>query len=263
MKKQFSMKELEDVVLKATYPIEIGNRVIEKGEVIARFDKIQISNFEEIKEITSARGGFSNRSHVWWSTTKELKLDFIQGVFSKEQFALLNNAKLLESDNTRDEVWIQKAITVESDNAGYFKLDSMIKKDLFIYDYHTGEKITDYQVDEEGKFHIDAPYKDLRVEYMYKYEDGFVNVKIGQELVKGFLTLVGKTRYQDDELGQIKTGIIQIPKLKLMSNLSMRLGENASPVVGSFSGVAVPVGVKGNSYVMDIRFLDRELDTDD
>jgi len=43
----------------------------------------------------AARGGFDNRGHVFWETTKELRLNFSQGVFSKMQFGLLNNAKVL------------------------------------------------------------------------------------------------------------------------------------------------------------------------
>jgi hypothetical protein len=40
MNNEFGLKELYSVVLKATYPIEIGGRIFEPGEVIARFDKI-------------------------------------------------------------------------------------------------------------------------------------------------------------------------------------------------------------------------------
>lgn len=40
-----SFKELYDVVLKSTLPIEIGKRKIAPGEVIAAFDTIQLSNF--------------------------------------------------------------------------------------------------------------------------------------------------------------------------------------------------------------------------
>lgn len=37
---EFSLKEMYDVSLKATYPIEIGDRFIEEGEIIAYFDNI-------------------------------------------------------------------------------------------------------------------------------------------------------------------------------------------------------------------------------
>jgi hypothetical protein len=37
---EFGIKELYDVSLKATYPIEIGGRQIEEGETICFFDNI-------------------------------------------------------------------------------------------------------------------------------------------------------------------------------------------------------------------------------
>ena len=37
---EFGLKELYDLTLKATYPIEMGGRTFEPGEVVARFDKI-------------------------------------------------------------------------------------------------------------------------------------------------------------------------------------------------------------------------------
>jgi hypothetical protein len=40
MTSDLNFKELYSVSLKATYPIEVGNRLIEPGEVIAFFDKI-------------------------------------------------------------------------------------------------------------------------------------------------------------------------------------------------------------------------------
>ncbi|MBQ4122227.1 hypothetical protein IJD44_00660 [bacterium] len=70
------VKELYDVVIKSTYPIEMGNRKIEENEVIAAFDNIQIGGLQEIKLRTDARGGFDNRSWVYWETTKEMPLSF-------------------------------------------------------------------------------------------------------------------------------------------------------------------------------------------
>ena len=92
---EFGIKELYDVSLKATYPIEIGGRQIEEGETICFFDNIQISNFQEIKSYVTAHGGFDDRAHVWWETTKEINFIMERGIFSKTQFALLSNSKLV------------------------------------------------------------------------------------------------------------------------------------------------------------------------
>jgi hypothetical protein len=92
---EINFKELYEVSLKATYPIEVGGNSIEVGETIASFDKIQIANFQEIKELASTRGGYNNMALIIWETTKEVKISFTQGVFSKRQFALLSNANLI------------------------------------------------------------------------------------------------------------------------------------------------------------------------
>ena len=69
-------KELYEVSLKATYPIEINGVKFEEGETIARFDKIQLGSFNQIKNFISANGGFDNRARVIWETTKEIDLNF-------------------------------------------------------------------------------------------------------------------------------------------------------------------------------------------
>lgn len=98
MENNFGLKELYEVSLKATYPIEVKGRKIEIGETVAQFDRIQIADFVENKSFISANGGFDNRAHVWWEETKEIKVNLSQGVFSKMQLALMTNANLTQSE---------------------------------------------------------------------------------------------------------------------------------------------------------------------
>jgi hypothetical protein len=74
MENNIGFKELYDVSLKATYPIEVGGRIIEVGETVAAFDKIQIANFEERKNFISANGGYDNRARIWWEESKEIRI---------------------------------------------------------------------------------------------------------------------------------------------------------------------------------------------
>jgi hypothetical protein len=76
MENNLGFKELYDVTLKATYNIEVGGRIIEPGEVIAIFDRVQLAQFNEIKSHISANGGFNNRARVVWNDTKEMKISF-------------------------------------------------------------------------------------------------------------------------------------------------------------------------------------------
>ena len=254
-----SFKVLENVHLKATYDIEANGVRFKAGESIAVFDKIQLSNFNEIKEYVAARGGFDNRGQVFWETTRAIQFTFTQGVFSKTQFGLLNNAKVLAIDEG-DPLLITYDDEIESDEIGILRPTKTPVDQIFVYDKESGERL---DVEPSGiHFKIDEPYKDVIMRYRYNYEDGASVAKIGQQFLQGFLELEGRTRIKDDTSGLITTGIIKIPKLKLMSGLSMKLGAQASPVVGNFRADGVPVDSRRNSYVMELYFLDRDIDSD-
>jgi hypothetical protein len=145
MNNEFGFKELYEVSLKTTYPIEVDGNAIEAGETVAFFDKIQIANFQEVKNSSTVRGGFDNRGLVFWDSTKEIKINFSQGVFSKAQYSLMSHAQLLES--TGDEVYsINARKTLESDEKGNIEIAHNVLKNkpIFIYDLKTGEKVPNW-----------------------------------------------------------------------------------------------------------------------
>ena len=258
---EFGLKELYDVKIKTTYPIEINGVNIEKGEVVSAFDKIQIANFNEIKNRTTAHGGYLDTPRIFWEDTKEIQINFTQGVFSKVQYALMANANLIkEKIDTGME--ISNRENLESDENGKIHLSHTPAGKIFIYT-KTGEKITNFiQGKDSVTYDIFMPYTDVIVDYTYLYKNKATIMVVGQSLISGFLKLEGKTRVKDDTTGQTKTGIIKIPKLKLVSDLSMKLGENATPLVGRLNAVAVPAGTRGNPVVMELVFLDDDIDSD-
>jgi len=131
---------------------------------------------------------------------------------------------------------------------------------IFIYRKSDGERLSWNRIGRYLK--INEAYLDVIVFYRYNYVGGAGVAKIGQQFLGGFLELEGKTRVKDDTSGLITTGIIKIPKLKLMSGLSIRMGAQANPVVGTFSAVGVPVELRHNSYVMEFEFLNNDIDSD-
>ena len=260
MNTNFSFKDFENVRLKATYKIEIGDRIIEPGETIAVFNKIQIAQILDNIRRVSAHGGYGDRDRVFWTTTKNEQIDFAQGVFSPVDFALMTNSRLIEYTGDSP-LLITNQEYLESDGEGYFELKEIPVKNLWIYNKATGEKIDRYGIMDQV-IQIETPYLDVIVIYDYNYKGGVKEYQLGQELVKGFLELEGRTRVKDDTTGQVVTGILRIPKLRLMSNLSIRLGAQATPVVGNFSALAVPVGPRENSYVSEFYLLDDDIDSD-
>ena len=119
MEQNFGAKELYQVVLKATYPIEVGNRKIETGEAICVFDKIQIAGLNNTISKSSANGGFDNRVRVIWEDIKEMNFMFSQGIFSKTHFALLENSRLLEIKKDEKSIPVFKTESLESVENGF------------------------------------------------------------------------------------------------------------------------------------------------
>ena len=259
---EFGLKELTDLTLKATYPIEMAGRKFEPGEVIARFDKIQIANFKEIVSRVSANGGYQNETRVIWEDPKEIQLNFTQGIFSSVQFALLSNSRLVQKkDDTC--VLIPHHFVGESDDLGHINVQKKHIQDIFIYNARTYEKITPKEVDlENGEIVIDQPYCDVEIDFNYCYQDPVTACILGRKLIEGYLQLEGKSRVKDDITGKVRTAILRIPRLKLVSDLTMRLGREATPVLANFNAIGLPVGGKGSRKIMELLFLNDDIDAD-
>ena len=254
-----SFKTLEKVHLKATYNTKINGKEFVEGETIALFDKIQISGLDEARSYIAARGGFDNRGLVYWENTREVVFTFSQGVFSNTQFSLLTNSKVIKIEE-EEPLLITKMEELESDESGSIYTSEEAVADWFVYEKSTGNKLNSWKVGSYLK--IDKHYTDVVVIYKYNYTGGASVAKIGQRALTGFVELEGKTRVKDDTSGLITTGIIKIPKLKLMSGLSIKMGTQANPVVGNFRAVGVPVELRSNSYVLEFDFLDKDIDSD-
>ena len=155
----------------------------------------------------------------------------------------MTNAALLQNEG-ESLVSINCREMIETDENGIAIVKHKISKPVFLYKQSTGEKITEYQI-EENRIITNLNFTDLLIDYYYDYKNGFEILSFGNSLTNGYFSLEGKTRVKDDITGQVKTGIIKIPKLKLLSNLSMRLGNDAIPQVGRLDAVAVPTGPKG------------------
>ena len=258
MNNELGMKELYEVVLKTTFPIEVNGKNFDVGETVARFDKIQLCNFNENKDFLAARGGYENAPRIWWEETKEVAINIVQGAFSVSQLAVMSNANLAESQSP---LILTIREQLETNENGEVQLKYNIKSPVFVYDALTGEKIKQFSYN-GNILSLGQQYKNIIVDYSYEYDGGYRELVVGRAFTNGYLSMEGKMRVKDDITGHTKTGIIKIPKLKLMSDLSIRLGKDAAPTVGKLSAVAVPDGQRGNKKVMEIIFLNDDIDSD-
>lgn len=268
MENEFSFKELYDVVLRTNHSFKIGDRMLEPGEVVAAFDKIQISGFDLQTKVVTAHGGYQDAPRVIWEDVKGINFTFAQGIFSDTQFALMTNSRMVKPK--QDKLKIHQREIVNLDDEGYvlLKHKPLTDENFFIYNEETGTKKDTSTVGEPEetflgwKMSVEGdPLEKLIIDYNFEQEGGTV-IEIGSFLNSGFLELEGRTKVQDDITGNMRTGILYIPKLKLMSTLSMRLGALAQPIVGTFRAMGLPEGGKGDNKVMELYFLEDDIDSD-
>jgi hypothetical protein len=97
---------------------------------------------------------------------------------------------------------------------------------------------------------------------MYDYENEYSTMVLGQKLIGGFLSLEGKTRVKDDITGKTRTALLRIPRLKLVSDLSMRLGREATPIMANFSAIGLPNVGRNDKKIMELLFLSDDIDAE-
>lgn len=262
MDNEFGLQELYFVQLKSTYPIEIKGKEFAAGEVIAAFDNIQISNFQEIHKEAAAQGGYQNRKLVIWNRTEGVDLIFTQGIFSKTQLSLMNNMRLITL-NENQIVRIAQRDELETDSEGKITLTHIpINSWIFVYNKETGEKLTGLSWVDQQTLQTPLIYQEVIVDYEYAYDNGIDVSFVGEDIFDGYLSLEGRTRIKDDITGETHTAIIYIPKLKITSDFNLTLGQNAQPIVGKFKATALATGERKQSKALEIYFLEDDIDKD-
>lgn len=254
----FGLMEIYDCVFKPTYDMKVGKRLVQAGEPLLVFDSLQMADFHELKNRTSAKGGYNNQTWITWESPKELDLTFTQGVFSQTHLAMLGNSFIKQAEA----VAVPKIEKLEIDDNLQVQLRYKPDGDIFIYNRQSGKKYTQLDMKENVITIADAQvYDEAIIHYSFIYNDAN-SISIGRQLCTGFLDVTAKTRLKDDITGKLVTGIFHMPKVKLVSDFSIRLGNNVPPAVGNFKVAAFPTGSKGSEKVMEFISLNDDIDSD-
>lgn len=259
----FSSKELYDICLKATSNIEIGGRTFLPGETVLQFNDLQLSVINEQKTFASARGGDGNSVLVNWDTTEAVSFICEKGVASKASMAIISNSKLIEG--LSNSVVVPFSEEIETDVSGVLVLKyNALDSEFFIYDNNglapVGYvKTYDTETDTTSITNLE-PYIIYTIRYLFTYAGETNTLNIGQRLLNGYMKLTARMRLKDDTTGTDTTGILVIPRVRLVSDLSMRLGNNVVPAVSTFRLQGDPVGERNNRYVCQIIYLDTDID---
>ena len=268
------MKEMYDINIRLNQPLEIGGRKYDINETILSFERADIAQIQENKEHKQARGGYNNNMLIDWEIDKEVTFAITHGILSPTTWAVLSNSKL-NKKGAKSVSFKEQLTVIEDEDFWYVDLKYIPnhvdgtwglqgnpeneqmpmgrrewlplkplppKPDrfLFCYDMETGNRIMKFDVC-GNRIIFRGEHRKVMIDYTFDYVDDILQLDIGNRLINGFLNLTAKVTAKDFFTGEPRTAIIEIPKLKIVSNLSMKLGTSYNePVVNDFCFIGYP-----------------------
>ena len=282
----FGHKELYEVVLRAKNPMQFGNRRIEAEEPVLYFNNINMSLLTEQNRPVFARGGFGNMPRVTWDERSEVQFQMSEGVMSSVGMSILLGANVASpKENVPLYIHMKEGPKQCSfNNVIDLKHWPALEKKMFIFKYEREaiqQKVfglkyrTNPSINEKDDFPRFAIFDDKNcltpitnddnfvIDYYYKYEDEALIYSVEKERFNELFSLEGKFYSKDENEGMNYTNIIYMPKVRVVSNINLRLGERADPTVSTFNVIGMPetVGDQKN-LIMEITRLNEDIDAD-
>ena len=288
MRDEYSgIKELYEVVLKAKTPMQFGSRFLEEGEPVLYFNNVSLAQLSENSKPIIARGGWANRPRVIWEDRSDVYFSLVEGVMSAVSMGLLFNAQVLKKEE--NSIIVPKREGPYSLNEQHrlflrhWPVETSIKK-TFIYEYErdvaqkkvygkrirgitsnlTGEEKPCLEVYEDDEHQIPADLtKEYIVDYYYEYKDEALIYLIHKERFNGLFSLEGKFHSKDENDGLNTTNLIYMPKVRVVSDLILRLGERIDPAVATFNIIGMPEKTEeSNNLILKVTRLSGDIDDD-
>ena len=299
MDQYFGHKELYEAVLRTKNPMQFGDRYIEVDEPILYFENINMSLLSERNSPVFARGGWANMPRVIWDERSEVQFQMVEGVMSSVGMSMLLSANVL-SQQDKNPLYIHMkeeletlGITYNEEIEGEIQHFPLLEikyepvfyptKKIFIFEYSRNTiqqkiyaKYIKTEPDPLGIVHhrlalaTDKNFtkpaeNDMKyvVDYYYKYEDEALIYSVEKERFNGLFTLEAKFYSKDENDGMNYTNVLYMPKVRIVSNINLRLGERADPTVSTFNIIGLPetVGDQKN-LIMEITRLNGDIDAD-
>ena len=241
-----------------------------------------------------ARGGWANLPRVIWEDRSEVQFSLVEGVMSSISMGILSGANVTNEAQQEEPIYVQtreepQELKVrEYEGRTYHVLYLMHQpvyyptKKTFVFQFERGViqkkvhcKVLPIYDDPLGRICL-AVFenkeltenadieKEYVVDYYYEYGDKALIYTIQKERFNGLFTLEGKFYSKDENEGMNYTNLIYMPKVRVVSNIDLRLGEKASPTVSTFNIIGLPENTVGNkkSLILEITRLNSDEDGD-
>lgn len=272
--------------------MQFGERQIEEGEPVLYFENISMAVLNEGNNVRMARGGWANMPRVIWDDRTEVTFTMTEGIMSQVSMSILLGANMYMKEKGKP-IFIPikegpfQLQMIEIDGVKrrgfYIKHKPVMypQKKVFIMEYYRdtvqgkaygqlferpdpfdSHKVL-YFVSINGK-EGDNPEdidKEYIVDYYYEYGEEALIYTLQKERFNGLFTLEGRFYTKDENEGRNCTNILYMPKVKIASNINLRLGERADPTVSAFNILGLPETVGDyKNLIVDITRLGEDIE---
>ena len=239
-----------------------------------------------------ARGGWLNQPRVTWEEKSEVQFQLIEGVMSQISFGLMMDAIITTPEQDKPLLvpkkegpfdLIPRTINNASRYGFYIQENPVMypEKKVFIFEYTRGReqkkvkgkllKVPDPLdnsntlnfisiLGDDGQPLTEDNGKQYVVDYYYEYGDKALIYTLAKERFNGLFSLEGKFYAKDENEGTNYTNLLYMPKVRIVSNINLRLGERADPAVSTFNIVGLPEHTGRDSIIVEITRLGTDVD---
>ena len=257
---KFGVREICNVVFRATANQKIGNRVYQKGQPVFYIDSAKTSTVEGAATTVYATGGRGNTRLIAWEGEKTLTFTVEDALLSPISFAMLSGAGLVKG-TSNESVHFHQTTTALCDSSGKIDLTNALETTetidstaplyvLAIEDGDlTGEVYRGASIinnddnigNGKGLTVSSAANKTVFVDYyVIKAADTVSELQIDAENFAGYYYVEADTLFRRQSDGKDLPANLTLPNVKIQSNFTFSMASSGDPSTFTFTMDAFP-----------------------
>lgn len=251
---KFGVREICNVVFRATANQKIGNKIYQKGQPVFYIDSAKTSTVEGAATTVYATGGRGNTRLIAWEGEKTLTFTVEDALLSPISFAMLSGAGLVKG-TSNEQVHFHQTTTALCDASGNIDLTNALETTetvdstapvyiLAIEDGDlTGEVYRGASLasDSKGFVCTAAANKTVFVDYyVIKAADTVSELQIDAENFAGYYYVEADTLFRRQSDGKDLPANLTLPNVKIQSNFTFSMASSGDPSTFTFTMDAFP-----------------------
>ena len=251
---KFGVREICNVVFRATANQKIGNTVYQKGQPVFYIDSAKTSTVEGAATTVYATGGRGNTRLIAWEGEKTLTFTVEDALLSPISFAMLSGAGLVKGTSNKS-VHFHQTTTALCDANGNIDLTNALEATetvdstapVYILAIKDGDLTGDVYrgaslaTGSKGFVCAAAANKTVLVDYyVIKAADTVSELQIDAENFAGYYYVEADTLFRRQSDGKDLPANLTLPNVKIQSNFTFSMASSGDPSTFTFTMDALP-----------------------